>query len=83
MNYFLGSTKHIENIRLIFSKQNANLSTSSSSSTSTRDENNLKKNSINMKLDFDHCPTSVLDKSTKDEQNQMMSYLNLVHLICL
>jgi hypothetical protein len=69
----LFTTKHIENIRSILSKQMGNVST-------IKDEN-IKKNSINIKLDLDNSPTSVLDKSSKDEQNQIMSYFNLMHLM--
>jgi len=69
----LFTTKHIENIRSILSKQIGNVST-------IKDEN-IKKNSINIKLDLENSPTSVLDKSSKDEQNQIMSYLNLMHLM--
>ncbi|CAF1012929.1 unnamed protein product [Adineta steineri] len=72
----LFTTKHIENIRLILTKQMGNVST-------IKDDNQIKKNSINMKLDLENCPTSVLDKSSKDEQNQIMSYLNLMHLMPL
>ena len=50
-------------------------------SVSTIKDENIKKNSINIKLDLDNSPTSVLDKSSKDEQNQIMSYLNLMHLM--
>ncbi len=69
----LFTTKHIENIRSILSKQIGNVST-------MKDDNHIKKNS---KLDLENSPTPVLDKSTKDEQNQIMSYLNLMHLMPL
>jgi hypothetical protein len=69
----LFTTKHIENIRSILSKQIGNVST-------IKDDNHIKKNS---KLDLENSPTPVLDKSTKDEQNQIMSYLNLMHLMPL
>ncbi|CAF1170288.1 unnamed protein product [Adineta ricciae] len=73
----LFTTKHIENIRCILSKQ------ISSNVATIKDDQNYKKNSINVKLDLDNSPTSVLDKSTKDEQNQLMSYLSLMHLMPL
>ncbi|UJR29730.1 hypothetical protein I4U23_017278 [Adineta vaga] len=73
----LFTTKHIEHIRCILSKQvSSNVST-------IKDDQTMKKNSINIKLELDNSPTSVLDKSTKDEQNQLMSYLNLMHLMPL
>ncbi|CAF1139010.1 unnamed protein product [Adineta ricciae] len=54
----LFTTKHIENIRCILSKQ------ISSNVATIKDDQNYKQNSINVKLDLDNLPTSVSDKST-------------------
>ncbi|CAF2037346.1 unnamed protein product [Rotaria magnacalcarata] len=84
----LFTTKHIENIRSILSKQIGNISTTSTSTTTnttttaTNKDDFIKKNSINIKLDIENNSNqSVLDKSSKDEQNQLMSYINLMHLM--
>ena len=72
----LFTSKHIENIRSILSKQLPNLPTAT-----TKDEN-LKKNSSELKFDFEPNSTSaVLDKSSKDQENQLMSYLNLMQMM--
>ncbi|CAF1220074.1 unnamed protein product [Rotaria sordida] len=78
----LFTSKHIENIRLILSKQIGNVSTSTPPTPTTIKDDFIKKNSINMKIDIDNNSNqSVLDKSSKDEQNQLMSYINLMHLM--
>ncbi|CAF3756008.1 unnamed protein product [Rotaria sp. Silwood1] len=82
----LFTSKHIENIRSILSKQIGNVSTTTPTPTpttiTTTKDDLIKKNSINNKIDIENNSNqSVLDKSSKDEQNQLMSYINLMHLM--
>ena len=63
----LFTSKHIDNIRSILSKQQSN------NNSTNKDEHSFKKNS---QLDIEHSPTS-----TQDQQNQIMSYLNLMQLM--
>lgn len=69
----LFTSKHIDNIRAVLLKQNQHLST-------TKDDSSKKNSSKN---ELDKTPTTVFDKTSNDEQNQLMSYLNLIHFMPL